>query len=304
MTTNPTPTSTSNPSLAENLAKLFTRPHRTAMPKTPADYGMAFEDVSFESLDGLRLSAWYIPGSNNKLVVMNHPLYCSKYGFVPEGDVAQLVPVHVEFLNTVKHLVDAGYNVLTYDLRNHGNSDASPGGFASIGYYEWQDAAGAMRYIAQRPDLVSQNVALLSQCMGANSSIRAMALQPELFGRVKAMVAVQPIHMKYMAEKIIAMYGGGVAVDAVDQAIRALTGFGLSDMSPYAYLSQLRVPVLYSQVREDVLTSPADLQYIVDHTPTEKKMLWIEGRLNRFDGYNYYGQHPEEMLAWLNRFLA
>ena len=299
-----TPISAPAPSMAENLAKLFTRPHRTAMPKTPSDYGMAFEDVSFESLDGLRLSAWFIPSSGNKLAVMNHPLYCSKYGFVPEGDVAQLVPVHVEFLNTAKHLVDAGYNVLTYDLRNHGHSDASPGGFASIGHHEWQDAVGAMRYIAQRPDLASQDVALVSHCMGANASIRAMALQPELFGRVKAMIAVQPINMKYMAGAIIAMYGADVAMDAVDQAIQQLTGFGLKDMSPYAHLSQLRVPVLYSQVREDVLTNPEDLQYIVDHTATEKKMLWIEGDLNRFDGYNYYGQHPEEMLAWLNRHMA
>ena len=291
-------------SLAENLAKLFTRPHRTAMPKTPADYGMTFEDVSFDSLDGLRLSAWFIPGTGNKLAVLNHPLYCSKYGFVPEGDVAQLVPVHVEFLNTVRHLVNTGYNVLTYDLRNHGYSDASPSGFASIGHYEWQDAVGAMRYIEQQRDLASLDVALVSHCMGANASIRAMALEPELFRRVKAMVAVQPINMRYMAEAIIAMYGGGVAMDAVDQAIQQLTGFGLKDMSPYAHLSQLRVPVLYSQVREDVLTSPEDLQYIVDHTPTEKKMLWIEGKLNRFDGYNYYGQHPEEMLAWLNRHVA
>jgi len=201
-------------------------------------------------------------------------------------------------------LVDAGYNVLTYDLRNHGASDASPSGFASIGHHEWQDAAGAMRYVAQRPDIATQDVALVSHCMGANASIRAMALQPELFGRVKALVAVQPIHMKYMAEKIIAMYGGDVEVDTVDQAIQQLTGFGLNDMSPYAHLSQLRVPVLYSQVREDVLTSPEDLQHIVDNTPTEKKMLWIEGKLNRFDGYNYYGQHPEEMLAWLDRYSA
>jgi len=273
------------------------------MPKTPKDYGMEFEEVSFDSEDGLRLSAWLIAGRGDKLVVMNHPLYCSKYGFVPEGDVAQLVPVHVEFLNTAKHLVDAGYSVLTYDLRNHGKSAASNGGFASIGHHEWQDAVGAMNYVRSRVDLAGKEVALVSHCMGANASIRAMALKPELFGHVKVMVAVQPIHMKYMAEKIVAMYGGGVDLQAVDQAIQNLAGFSLYEMSPYAHLSQLRVPVLYSQVREDALTSPEDLQYIFDQTPTEKKLLWIDGKLNRFDGYNYYGQQPQEMLAWLSRHL-
>lgn len=273
------------------------------MPKTPADYGMAYEEVTFQSLDGLALRAWHIPCPGNKLAVMNHPLYCSRYGFVPEGDVAQLVPVHVEFLRTARQLFDAGYSVLTYDLRNHGQSEASPGGFASIGHHEWQDAAGAMRYIEQQPALAGKTVALISHCMGANAAIHAMARMPELFGQVRAMVAVQPIHMRYMAEKIIALYGGQTTADEVDVAIRELAGFSLDDMSPYAHLATLRVPVLYTQVREDVLTCPTDLQYIYDHTPSKKKLLWIEGKLNRFDGYNYFGDHPEAMLSWLAQFI-
>ena len=294
---------TASTTVATSLAQLFTRPHRTAMPKTPADYGMPFEEVTFKSLDGLALRAWYIPRPGNKLAVMNHPLYCSRYGFVPEGDVAELVPVHVEFLRTARQLFDAGYSVLTYDLRNHGQSEASPGGFASIGHHEWQDAAGAMRYIGQQPVLAGKTVALVSHCMGANAAIHAMTRMPELFGQVRAMVAVQPIHMRYMAEKIIALYGGQTTADEVDSAIRALAGFSLDDMSPYAHLARLQVPVLYAQVREDVLTSPADLQYIYDHTPGEKKLLWIEGQLNRFDGYNYFGHHPEAMLSWLAEFI-
>jgi len=26
--------------------------------------------------------------------------------------------------------------------------------------------------------------------------------------------------------------------------------------------------------------------------------LWIEGTTRRFDGYNYFGQDPEKMMAW------
>ena len=46
---------------AQTIAQMFTRPHRTQMPKTPKDYGMEFEAVTFPSLDGLTLSAWKIP---------------------------------------------------------------------------------------------------------------------------------------------------------------------------------------------------------------------------------------------------
>lgn len=288
---------------AQKIAAAFTQPYRTKMPKTPLDYGMAFEKVSFLSEDGLQLSAWLMPNSGDKLAILNHPLYCSKYGFVPEGDIAQLVPVHVEFLKTAKHLHDAGFSILFYDFRNHGQSEASKDGFTGIGYYEWQDAVGAMRYVAQDERLKSMDVALVSHCMGANSSIRAMSLHPELFEKVKVMVAVQPIDMRYMAEKFIPIFGGGATVDDVDVAMQQLAGFSLNEMSPYAYLKDIKVPVLYSQVRQDVITDPADLEYIVEHTPTEKKMVWIEGELNRFDGYNYFGDNPAEMLDWIRRFI-
>lgn len=295
---------------AQAIAQMFTRPHRTKMPKTPADYGMPFEAVSFQSLDGVNLSAWSIPSpkpysdSKRVLAVMNHPLYCSKYGFVPEGDVAQLVPVHVEFLKTVRHLHDAGFDVLFYDLRNHGQSDSTTDELSGIGAFEWQDAAGVMVYINEQPHWLDHELVLVNHCMGANSAIIAMSRRPELFEKVKALVAVQPISMAFMAEKIMGIMGQRCTLEEVDQAIRDLAQIGLDDMSPMKALADLKVPVLYSQVRQDVLTSPADLEAIVANTPTQAEMLWIEGELNRFDGYNYYGEHPERMLTFLNEHVS
>jgi pimeloyl-ACP methyl ester carboxylesterase len=293
-------------SVAQQVAVLFTRPHRTAMPKTPLDYGMEFKAVEFPALDGVNLSAWFIPAkqSNQKLAVMNHPLYCSKYGFVPEGDVAQLVPVHVEFMKTAQHLHNAGFDILFYDLRNHGESAATAKGFSGIGAFEWQDAAGAMVYVNQHPQLSQLPVVLVNHCMGANSAIIAMSKRPDLFTKVKALVAVQPISMAYMAEKVAPMLGGNTSLAEVDQAIKDLAQIGLDDMSPMSTLKDLKVPVLYSQVRQDALTSPADLEAIVAATPTETQMVWIEGNLNRFDGYNYYGEHPEVMLEFIAKHMA
>jgi dipeptidyl aminopeptidase/acylaminoacyl peptidase len=39
---------------------------------TPADYGFTYEDVTFETAQGLELSAWYIPTQNGAVVITVH----------------------------------------------------------------------------------------------------------------------------------------------------------------------------------------------------------------------------------------
>ena len=51
--------------------------------------------------------------------------------------------VEIDFVIQYKHLTDVVYNVLTYDIRNHGNSSAANGGLSGIGQWEWRDPAWA-----------------------------------------------------------------------------------------------------------------------------------------------------------------
>jgi pimeloyl-ACP methyl ester carboxylesterase len=41
----------------------------------------------------------------------------------------------VNFLPELKHLHDAGYNILTYDLRNHGQSGEANGVISGLGFW-------------------------------------------------------------------------------------------------------------------------------------------------------------------------
>jgi uncharacterized protein len=53
------------------------------------------------------------------------------------------------------------------------------------------------------------------------------------------------------------------------------------------------------------MTRPDDVQSIYDAIPVEDKELhWIEGTDRRFDGYNYFGQHPEVPIAWFDKHLT
>jgi hypothetical protein len=55
--------------------------------------------------------------------------------------------VEIDFVIQYKHLTDAGYNVLTYDIRNHGNSSAASNGICGIGRWEWRDCVGEKKYV-------------------------------------------------------------------------------------------------------------------------------------------------------------
>lgn len=35
----------------------------------------------------------------------------------------------------------------------------------------------------------------------------------------------------------------------------------------------------------------------------EKQLFWLEGTTRRFDGYNYFGENPQQMLDWFSRYM-
>jgi hypothetical protein len=54
-------------------------------------------------------------------------------------------------------------------------------------------------------------------------------------------------------------------------------------------------------VRNDVLTRESDVQTIFDNIPTtDKKLFWIEDSTRRWDGYNYFPNHPELLIDWFD----
>jgi hypothetical protein len=64
--------------------------------------------------------AWLIPADSDKLLIVNHPMTCNRrYGF--PGHLApwntMFGGLEINFLPELKHLHDAGYNILIYDLR-------------------------------------------------------------------------------------------------------------------------------------------------------------------------------------------
>ena len=71
---------------------------------TPGTYGLSYETVTFDTADGVALSAWYVPSTNHAAVVIRHGSGSTR------SDV----------LGQTIILAQHGYGVLLPDARGHG----------------------------------------------------------------------------------------------------------------------------------------------------------------------------------------
>nr|WP_119681740.1 alpha/beta hydrolase [Indioceanicola profundi] len=293
--------------MIKKLAHGFGYPIRSPLLHRPSDHGLSFENVTFPSEDGVPLEAWFIPcEGSRKLIIANHPLSFSRTGLPAHmepwkstfGDFAGN-DFEVNFIPDYKILHDNGYNVLTYDFRNFGHSGAANGGMQSNGQYECRDVIGSLNYARSQSDLSDMTIGLFSRCLGAGSSMFAMACSLSYFEDVRCMVGGQPISVRSIMERTLEHFGLQDRIDEFEQEQKLITSFDLDEMSPVEPAKSVSVPTFLFQVRDDVLTRPSDVQAMFDNIPVaDKKLHWIEGATRRWGVYCWFQREPKQSLEW------
>ena len=285
---------------------------RAPVLHSPAEHGLDYEDVTFPARDGVPLEGWFIPApGSGKLIIANHPM-----GFSRSGMPTQHEPWHadwaasgngfeVDLVPDYKILHDAGYNVLAYDLRNHGLSSAANGGVSTHGITEWRDVAGSLTYARTRPGAGDMIIGLFSRCMGAVATFAAMTRCPAAFDGVRCLVSPQPVTPRVIVERRLAVMGLGDRLEDFNTLVRLRTSVGLEQRVPQEWARNVRVPTFLYQVRGDILTDPSDVQAMFDNIPVaEKKLQWIEGTTARWDGYLEFQRRPQPMLDWFAQYMS
>ncbi|MDD1770180.1 MAG: alpha/beta fold hydrolase [Methanomassiliicoccales archaeon] len=291
------------------LSRTILHLDRQPVPRTPKDYGMDFERADFRTEDGVEIKGWSIPGRTNKTIIMTHVGGLTKYGSTKQFHAfTKLFDEEIEFLKIARHLHDNGYGVLMFDFRNHGESGRSPnGGKTGVGLYEYRDVAAALDFIHRSETLRDNDLGFVSFCMGADSTIVAMSKCPERFYNVKCMVAVQPISMEVFVRtyfpKRFSSIGAKLLLPTVIGFVNLQSEIKLSEMSPREFVEDIKVPTLYVQTRNDPWTRMSDIEGFYEKTRSTKDFLWLEGLTHRFQGYQYFGDHPEKMLEWLGKWM-
>jgi dipeptidyl aminopeptidase/acylaminoacyl peptidase len=144
------------------VADKLSHPVRSAISEPPGMYGLAYEDVNFNSTDGTPLSGWYIdaPNSQGRVIVMMH-------GRDGIRDGTPAMPVAAA-------LAGAGYDVFTFDFRGHG---LSGGERYSMGQWETRDVTAALEVVKLRG---ATTIGAYATSMGGATELRAAVEHPEI----------------------------------------------------------------------------------------------------------------------------
>jgi len=300
---NKTATDTKNAEAIEGMAEMMAHSLRTPIMRTPDQYGMEYEDIFFPSTDGVTIEGWFIPAKNSKkLIICNHPMPANRYGFPGHLDPWKMFGgFEVNFLPEYKILHDAGYNIIAYDFRNHGRSNAGNGGIVAHGIVEYRDVIGSLNYARSRPDTKDMQIALYSRCVGANSTFAAMNKHPEEFKNIVAMIALQPSPPRAFVKTAMDNAKIPNGYERVDEAFKKKTGYVLDDFRLIEKSQADFIPTLVAQVKADTSMPFHYVEEIYNNiSAKDKKLFWIEGTDQRFQGYNYFGQNPKVMLDWFD----
>ena len=131
--------------------------HKARSHVSAVELGRPYEDVSFTTSDGLRLSGWYVPSQNGASVI----------AFPGRSGPVQ----HARML--VRH----GYGVLLFDRRGEGESD----GDGNV--YGWggdKDINAAISFLQSRPDVHGDRIGGLGLSVGGELMLETAAESPSL----------------------------------------------------------------------------------------------------------------------------
>ena len=297
--------------LSNMLANTMIKPHQSPVFDDPAAYGLDHEDVTFQAADGVTLSGWLIKGRTDKVIIQSHfGVMCCRAGYTPEGrGLMKPYPDAIRFLRQARYLNEAGYTVLMYDFRNHGNSERGTIPWVTWGPEEAKDIVAAVDFISRHEDYKDASIGLFSICMGQGASTSAFGMEDGLqnYDNIKCMISVQPMDYPTFVN---AMGLPGFLANGVGKVIEKRTGMDFAASSWVPRIKDINVPTLVIQNRNDGYLDEPFVDAYFESLEVEKEMLWLEipkerkdAFSNRAAAYVWIGENPEPILTWFDKYV-
>lgn len=251
----------------------------------PEDLGLVAERLHVEVEPGLVLSGFLFraTGRSRGVVVYHHGIWDACR---PRMRLAAL-------------LQPAGFDVLMYDSRGHGESG---GRYCTYGFRESKDLSLVLDEVGRRGCQVSQ-VGVVGHSMGAATAVYAAAADR----RIRAVVMESCYRdLRTAIRDYARLWFPFIPEFLIRQAeTRAArkAGFDLDALSPLAHMSKLDIPVLIVQGTADRRIKPAYAQEHFEATPEPRELFWLEGARHGRVWHEGGERYEQKLLDWLSIHL-
>ena len=140
-----------------NVWMYFQQPRMIFYPirelyQTPADWGLDYEDVTFNTADNVQLHGWYIPYQQSQQVLL--------FFHGNAGNISHR-------RDSIELFHRLGLSVFIIDYRGYGKSKGRP---AEQGLY--QDASAAWRYVTDEKGFASDQILIFGRSLGGAVAAR------------------------------------------------------------------------------------------------------------------------------------
>ena len=237
-------------------------------PCTPAQYGLAYENVTFTTADNVTLHAWFLPVAHGKktkgTIVFSH------------GNSGSLG----YYLGQVDWLVRDGYQLLMYDYRGFGKSTGSPTREGLV-----KDAEAAFAYTARRPDVVPGKIISFAHSLGGATSIVALCRKS-----VPGLCAV-------VTDSTFASYQGMAVAIAGNIGRNLVT----DELAPKDVVAKLPVPLLMIHGTADAVVPIAQGKLLFAAANEHKTFFEVQGGRHCDSLCRNHGEYRTKTLAWIDR---
>ncbi len=216
-----------------------------ALIATPQTIGLAYQDVSLESTNGLRLHAWFIPADEARLTLL--------FLHGNAGNISHR-------LDSLRIFSRLGLSVLIFDYAGFGTSEGSPSERQS-----YEDAEAAWRYLTADRGVSPSQIVLFGRSLGGAVATR-LATERAPAGLIiestfSSVPDVAAQHYPFLPVRLLAR----IQYDAL------------------ANISRIRCPILIIHSRQDELIPFSHSERLFRAANEPKFFMELEGGHN--DGF-------------------
>ncbi len=265
-----------------SVARGLLRPVRKSSERTPADVGLAMEDVRIAGPRGA-LAAWYLPARNGCMLICLHGIHDHRG----------------QWLEQVSRLHErSGYGALLLDFPGHGDSE---GDMVTYGVFERDDVAAAVDWLRARDDVDMRGLGVMGYSLGAITATLAAASIPEL----RALVIESGFaDLRHDIGHLFSRFTHLPAFPFASLVIfwgQRMAGVRLGQIRPASVIGTIspRPVLIISDLADELADEPHDGERL--HAAAgEPKELW---QVPNAGHINAYWRHPDEWVERVGGFL-